>query len=427
MKFLLDYVFKVTSITPTPAASTAFLKQACVVCKPITPGSGTGVITACTSQSAIAALTGNLEAQQLLNAGMSKVYILLMDDLGLADALEDADDFFTVLISSDFDGNDEDTEASGTVTITSYANLVDGTADTVTVKGVAFTAQAGAATLGTATFQAATSNDATATSLAAQINAHADLEDFVVAEANAAIVTITSILPGYEGQYAISYAQLGSGVGATVSGATLTGGEEALDVGTFKGVVGQYRQDATAAGVKAALEKRCCFFANNTNKAKNMMYAFGKLLSNSLDWKNQQYVSMPVGGEVTVKGDAESLFDDKVSFVASDDEYGHKLSLFAVGGKAIVAPYITRNLEVDMQSATLAFISGNQPQYTKKAAAQLESDLNDVIKLYISRGWIETGVVTVELEEENFVASGYINISEPSALWRVYANMEQTL
>jgi hypothetical protein len=158
-----------------------------------------------------------------------------------------------------------------------------------------------------------------------------------------------------------------------------------------------------------------------------MMYAFGKLLSNSLDWKNQQYVSMPVGGEVTVKGDAESLFDDKVSFVASDDEYGHKLSLFAVGGKAIVAPYITRNLEVDMQSATLAFISGNQPQYTKKAAAQLESDLNDVIKLYISRGWIETGVVTVELEEENFVASGYINISEPSALWRVYANMEQTL
>lgn len=428
MKFLLDYVFKVTSINPTPAASTAFLKQLCVVVKPLTPGVGVGVITACTTQSAIAALTGNLEAQQALNAGMSKVYILPMDDLGLSSVLETATDFYTVVISSDFDGNDEDSYASGTATITSYANLIDTGFDTISVAGVAFVAQAGAATLGTATFRAATSNDDTATSLAAQINGHAVVGAKVVAVANAAVVTITSILPGYEGHYAIAYADNGTAtIGATVSGATLTGGEEALDVGTFGGVIGRYRQDATAAGVIAAIENHAGFFSNNTTKAKNMIYAFGKLLSNALNWRNQQYISMPLTDGVASLGDAETLFDDKVSFTITDDEYSHRLGLFAAGGKAIVAPYITRNLQIDMQSTALSYIASNQPQYTKKAATQLENALQDVIELYIQREWITSGTVSILLEEDNFVASGYINISEPSALWRVFSEMQQTL
>lgn len=428
MKFLLDYVFKVSSINPTPAASTAFLKQLCVVVKPLTPGVGTGVITACTTQSAIAALTANLEAQQALNAGMSKVYILPMDDLGLSSVLSSATDFYTVVISSDFDGNDEDSYASGNATITSYANLTTAGNDTISVAGVAFTAQTGAATLGTATFQAATSNNATATSLAAQINGHPVVGAKVVAVANAAVVTITSILPGYEGHYALAYTDNGTAtIGATVSGATLTGGEEALDVGTFGGVIGRYRQDATAAGVIAAIENHAGFFSNNTTKAKNMIYAFGKLLSNALNWRNQQYISMPLGDGVASLGDAESLFDDKVSFTISDDEYSHRLGLFAAGGKAIVAPYITRNLQIDMQSTALSYIASNQPQYTKKAATQLENALQDVIQLYIQREWITDGSVSILLEQDNFVASGYINISEPTALWRVFSEMQQTL
>jgi hypothetical protein len=427
-KILLDYAFPISVVTPTPAASTAFLKQACVVVKPLTPGSGTGVITACTSQTQIAALTGNLEAQQLLNGGMSKVYILPMDDLGLASALEDATDFFTLLISSDFDGENEDSYAEGEVEITSYANLVDGTDDTVTIAGVAFTAQEAAVTEGAATFQAATSNDATADSLADQINAHAVVGTKVEAVADGAVVTITSILPGYEGHYALSYQQLGSGVGATVSGSTLTGGEELLDIGTFSGVTGLYSQSAEAAATHAAMENRVCFFGNNTNKAKNMMYAFGKFLSNSLNWSNQQYISMNLGGEVTTLGDAESLFDDKVSFVISDDEYLHRLGLFAVGGKAIVAPYILKNLRIDLQSKALQWISANQPQYTLKEATLLEARLQeDVINLYIARNWIPDGTVDIRLEQDNFVASGYINVAEPKALWRVVGEMRQTL
>ena len=136
---------------------------------------------------------------------------------------------------------------------------------------------------------------------------------------------------------------------------------------------------------------------------------------------------MPLTDGVASLGDAETLFDDKVSFTITDDEYSHRLGLFAAGGKAIVAPYITRNLQIDMQSTALSYIASNQPQYTKKAATQLENALQDVIELYIQREWITSGTVSILLEEDNFVASGYINISEPSALWRVFSEMQQTL
>lgn len=116
-------------------------------------------------------------------------------------------------------------KAKGTVTITSYANLVSGTDDAITINGTAFTAQTGAVTPGGATFQAATSNDATATSLAAQINAHATIGLLVTAVAVAAVVTITAVASGEGGEaITLTYTDNDTNIGATVSGATLTGG-----------------------------------------------------------------------------------------------------------------------------------------------------------------------------------------------------------
>jgi hypothetical protein len=427
-KFLLDYVFKVSAVTPTPEASTGFLKQACVVCKPKS-GVEAGSITSCVSQAAIAALTDNVEAQQLLNAGLSKVYILLSNDLNIADELVGVNDFYTVLISSDFDDENVNAYATEDVTITSYANLVDAGNDEITIGETVFVAQAGAATLGQATFQAATSNEATATSLAAQINAHATAGELVTAEATGAVVSITYNEYGAEGnEFALAYSDEGTAtIGATVGAATLSGGTSVLDTGTFDGVVGLYNQDFDECATNAAVEKQCGFYGNATNKAKNMMFAFGKLLSNSLNWVNQQYISMPLGDGIASLGESETLFDDKVSFVITDDEFSHRLALFAAGAKAIVAPYITRNLEINLQSDALSFISGNTPAYTKKYATLLENELKDTIQDYIDRGWIEDGTVSILLENDNFVASGYINITEPNALWRVFAEMRQTL
>lgn len=202
---------------------------------------------------------------------------------------------------------------------------------------------------------------------------------------------------------------------------------DAADFGAFEGVVGMASTDDAKNATRAAIKNRVAFHSSSTNKAKNMFYAFGKLLSNSLNWRNQQYIAMPYADDVATLGEANALFDDKVSFVISDSEFGNRLALFAVGGKAIVAPYVLKNLRVDMQSAALSYISGNQPNYTKKQAALLEDELDKVIKQYIADEWIEEGDAQVDLEESNFVASGDIVVTEPKALWRIFGEMRQTV
>lgn len=159
-----------------------------------------------------------------------------------------------------------------------------------------------------------------------------------------------------------------------------------------------------------------------------MCFAFGSLLSSPSNWRNQQYISMPFNDGVDELGEANALFDDKVSFVIHDDEFGNRLALFSVQGKAIVAPYILKNLRVDMQSRALQWISQNQPQYTIKEASLLETRLQeDVINSYIARTWIESGNVEIEVVQANFVADGTITVPQPKALWRVFSEMTETV
>jgi hypothetical protein len=200
----------------------------------------------------------------------------------------------------------------------------------------------------------------------------------------------------------------------------------AMDAGDFEGVIGVSSADDTFLAAQAAIKNRAAFHTTVTNKAKNMAYAFGKLLSNALYWRNQQYVTMPFADDVATLGDANALFDDKINFVISDTEFGNRLALFSAGGKAITAPYVLKNLQIDMQSAALTFISGNQPAYTLKNAALLEDELDKVVKRYIDEESIETGDVEVTLAASNFVAASDIVVSEPKALWRIFAEMRQT-
>lgn len=435
-KILLDYVFPISVIPSVPAASTAFLKQVLVLAKPKSGQSGNvGIIYECATMTAVAARTDNTNAQQLFNAGMDKVYVMLAADLDVATVIEDGlGDFWTVLISDDFvDADVTATHATGTATITSYANLLTTTPDTIEVAGVVFTAQAGAVTPGGATFRAATSNDATATSLAAQVLAHAVAGPKLLSAAvTSNAVLFTSKDAGDSGNLlTLAYVDVGTAtIGATVTGSGFLTGGDGLDVGAFDGVVGYSSADADYAAAFAATENRCGFYHGaGGNGAKNMFYAFGKMLSNQANWKNQQYITAAVDDGIDTLGDANSLFDDKVSFVLHDSEFGNRLALFVAGGKAIVAPYIGKNLRVDLQSRTLSWIAANQPSYTLVNAALLEQRLqDDVIQaMYIDTGWITDGTIAVTLVEDNFVANGEINIAEPKALWKMVGEMSSTL
>ncbi len=114
-----------------------------------------------------------------------------------------------------------------TITITSYANLVSGTDDALAIAGTSFVAQASAVTPGDATFRAATGNNETATSLAAQINAHT-IGDKVIAFASAAVVTLYAKAEGVGAtgtgnDIAVAYTDNDSNIGLTLAG--LSGGK----------------------------------------------------------------------------------------------------------------------------------------------------------------------------------------------------------
>jgi len=140
--------------------------------------------------------------------------------------------------------------ATGNITITSYANLVSGTDDTVGVAGVTFTAQEGAAVLGEATFQAATSNADTAASLATQINAHATASLSVRAQAIAAVVHITARNGGTAGNsIALAYTDNDTNVGATKSGTALSGGTTEAGYAAKKLEICEIIKDSVVGGV----------------------------------------------------------------------------------------------------------------------------------------------------------------------------------
>ena len=159
---------------------------------------------------------------------------------------------------------DDGVHATGNITITSYANLVSGTDDSVGVAATTFTAQTGAATPGAATFQAATDNDSTAASLALQINSHATVSLQVRARAIGAVVHITAMHGGTAGNsIALAYTDNDTNVGATKSGTALSGGEANADYEDLRLEIATIIKDSTiAGGVTQGLEEEAIVLSN---------------------------------------------------------------------------------------------------------------------------------------------------------------------
>lgn len=302
---LLEYVMKVDAYAPLPSASTAYIRKVLCVVKP--NGETKDTITECTETSEIQALT-DAKVEKMLDAGMTSVLVLPVDDLtGLKTILEATDKkFFTILIDGAFD--------------------------------------------------------------------------------NSAV--------------------------------------SAIDFGSFSGVVGwstESKEDAKAFTIKGS---NVGFVDASANLSQNMYWAFGKLLSAN-NWKNQQYIEMPLSSGIDTINKAELHFEDAVSFVLTSEEYGNRLALFASNRRAIVAPYVFEELQNKLQSKAVQYISLNQPNYTESEASLLEDSLQAVIDGYVEQGLLTHGSIVVKLTDENFVVSATIQVPEPKALWRIKAEMYQ--
>lgn len=427
MKILLDYVFPITIIQPVPAASTAFLKQVCVVAKPaLGQEAQVGQAILCTNKSQVEELTNNTDAEKLFDAGMTRVFILLANDLNLATFLEASKgEYFTLLISSDFNDADitndvvtvPDVKASVKLTGLNYISKLAGELGNTTSVEYVDTNVNGEASVTVV-------GSSIIVSIEAGVTENSTIQAAIIASAPANALVSTTIDAG-EGDNTppvTATTFLAGGVDAVM------GLGDALNIGTFDGVVGVATPTLNVAKVHAPIKNRSVFHVGVTTSFANMFTAFGKLLSNQANWLNNQYAEMPVNDQVNELGDANLFFDQRICFVIHDDEFGNRLGLFVAGGRAIVAPYIIKNLNIDLQSRTLQWITMNQPQYTVREAALLEARLNeDVIQNYIDRQWLESGNITVTLRDQNFVAHGEINVPEPKALWRVFGELRQAI
>lgn len=433
-KILLDYVFPITVVPTIPQASTGFLKQLCAVAKPKAGQEGNvGQVFECTNMTQVNVRVGTqaaAEIQQLFTAGMSKVYILLSNDLDLAEAMEaHLNEFFTLLATSDFDDEDVEVgEAVPAVPAVKASRKIQDILYTAKAAGVAGNGisvtyvddvEAGPVTVGVV-------GSAITVHIEEGVHTAEDIAEAVAGDNDADALVDVLVDEGDEDDL-----QEAQGSTSLQNGADLVPAVpgEGKDLGLFKGVFGFSSSDTEVLSGLAAIENHCAFFRKDANGAKNMFYAFGSLLANPVNWLNQQYIQMPFDDEVDELGEANTLFDDKISFVIHDDEFSNRLALLACGGKAIVAPYILKNLCIDMQSRAVQWIAANQPQYTIKEASLLETRIQeDVLNQYINvKKWISAGVIAITLQQQNFVATGEIDVAEPKALWRVFNEMRQTL
>lgn len=193
-----------------------------------------------------------------------------------------------------------------------------------------------------------------------------------------------------------------------------------LKVGSFDGVIAYAHQVITSEDQEFmdGFAKAYCSFDGTTN---NMCHAFSKLLGDS-SWKNQQYIQMPDAGYDNL-GKAEYDFEKRVSFVI-DDELVHYLGFFAVGGRAIIAPYVIKEITIKHQSKALSWIAANQPSRSIVNAKLLQDRLNEIYDSYISNNQIENGYTEVTINDNDaFSCRASIDITDPTALWRVFGNL----
>ena len=199
---------------------------------------------------------------------------------------------------------------------------------------------------------------------------------------------------------------------------------------TWSGVRAFSDIDEVVCASYSASKNTCAFlFQSTAKKAYKSLYAFGSLLSATF-WRNQQYISVGDNfGAVTTVGEAESLFDDRVSFFLTDDEMGTRLGFFVAGGKSITTPYISKEIELIMQFEMTNYLTVNQPFNLLASRAKLEDLANVMIVDYIGLGYLdgeETNEIKITKSAEVFVVNGNLTTSPSVALWRVKIDSYQT-
>lgn len=199
--------------------------------------------------------------------------------------------------------------------------------------------------------------------------------------------------------------------------------KSSIDLGKYNGVVGaEFSVELEAKAF--AVNKGFVGYYAKSNLGENLQMAFSHLLSRNI-FKNCQVMQFSKTNGIDTLGEAEVCFDDRVSFAIDDQNVGTRLSGFFAGGLAIIEPFVIEYLKNKLQSAFVKRLGAVEPNYTMYDCKLMESYLQKkVLDPMIKSnqnpdGYFEYATINITLENDNFVASANISVSEPNAWWRI--------
>ena len=191
----------------------------------------------------------------------------------------------------------------------------------------------------------------------------------------------------------------------------------------YKGVMFSTITDAS----NVTQPKNTTYFLDKGYNTEGSFFAFGSFLSGTY-WRDMQYLEAAKGSDdwtaAETLGEANTLFDDGVSFWIKDDEYGTRLGFFGCGSNAIAYPYIKEEINREIQSGGLKYLTVNQALKTSTERVRLEDYLNSIIKPYELAPYSyldpdKDNEIKLFDSNERYVMNGqmFTNVAEP--LWRV--------
>lgn len=189
---------------------------------------------------------------------------------------------------------------------------------------------------------------------------------------------------------------------------------------------GEFLNDYNKAASDLANQHNRCVFLDTNYNTTGSHFAFGKLLSGTY-WRDQQYIvgeNSELWTVATELGEAESLFDARVSFWLGDDEYGTRLGFFGAGGEGITYPYVKEEIKKITQSAGLKYLTLNKPRKTQSEIIRLEDNLNDAVSPYTEAPYYyldgeADNRIKLYKSQERYTVTGQMTTTIGEPIWRV--------
>lgn len=158
---------------------------------------------------------------------------------------------------------------------------------------------------------------------------------------------------------------------------------------------------------------------------------FGYFLT-QVYWRNNQYhvlSSDNPASAVSTLGEAESLFDKRISFYL-DGSDGATLGFFGCAGDSITKTYLNRLIQLETQEAITSYIQNNEPNDTTVQRINIEEAAMGVIEKYEQYPYFylnadKDNYINILKSDDMYFVDGEAAIKIAEPIWRAHISVRE--